>query len=105
MAERIMPVGFLSLSVVVLLALAALAIGLRTFTPDARILPTSSPVRFGYDPINEQFRPGTASPIEVVVQSAAPLGAAEVRVVQRCPHHHRPLRVLRSTHGRARRHR
>ena len=83
MAERIMrrPVAFLSLSVVALLVLAAPVIGLRTFTPDARILPKSSPVRFGYDTINEQFGPGTASPIEVVVQSAVPLGAADVRAV------------------------
>ena len=106
MAERIMrrPVAFLSLSVVALLALAAPAIGLRTFTPDARILPTSSPVRFGYDTINEQFGPGTASPIEVVVQSAAPLGAAEVHAVltlrdqlARLPHVtpvHPPAQVL-----------
>ena len=58
-AERIMrrPATFLTLSVVALLALAAPAVGLRTFTPDARILPQASPVRAGYDTMAGQFGP------------------------------------------------
>ena len=78
-AHRIMrrPVLFLSVSVLALLALAAPALGLRTFTPDERILPKSSPVRFGFDTMREQFGQGSASPILVIAQSPAPLGAAD----------------------------
>jgi putative drug exporter of the RND superfamily len=108
MAEQIMrrPVVFLTLSVVALLALAAPATGLRTFTPDARILPQSSPVRFGFDTMREQFGPGTASPMEVIVQSRGPLGASGARSVialrdrlSRLAHVTRvdpPVRVLRA---------
>ena len=83
LAQQIMrrPVVFLSLSVIALLALAAPAINLRTFTPDARILPKSSPVRFGFDAIQEQFGQGTASPILVVVQLRAPLDTADASPV------------------------
>src|SRR6202042_3535789 len=63
------------------LALAAPAVGLRTFTPDARILPQASPVRAGYDTMAGQFGPGAAAPIEVVLVSRGPLDAAGVRSV------------------------
>jgi RND superfamily putative drug exporter len=73
--RRIMlrPVAFLAVTVTALLALALPALGLRTFTPDARIVPESSPVRFGFDTVREQFGQGTASPIQVVVRTATPL--------------------------------
>jgi putative drug exporter of the RND superfamily len=75
MVELIMrrPAMFLAVSVLALLALAAPALELRTFTPDARILPTASPVRFGFDAMREQFGQGTASPMQVVVTSSVPL--------------------------------
>jgi len=75
LARRIMvrPVAFLAVSVIALGALAVPALELRTFTPDARIVPTSSPVRFGFDAVNAQFGQGTASPIEVVISSDLPL--------------------------------
>jgi putative drug exporter of the RND superfamily len=84
LAMRIMrrPVAFLSAAVVVLVALAVPALSLRTFTPDARIVPTSSPVRWGYDTVREQFGQGTAAPMEVVVHTDTPLPAsAEARRV------------------------
>src|SRR5262249_2800114 len=75
LARRLLgrPVRFLMLSVLSLLALALPALSLRTFTPDARIVPRSSPVRFGYDTVRAQFGPGSAAPIQVVVRSRAAL--------------------------------
>jgi RND superfamily putative drug exporter len=83
LAEQIMrrPATFLIISVLALLALAAPAVGLRTFTPDARILPSASPVRVGYDTMGEQFGPGAAVPIEVVVEARGRVDAAGVRSV------------------------
>jgi putative drug exporter of the RND superfamily len=85
LAEAIMrrPASFLVICVLALLALAAPAAGLRTFTPDARILPHSSPVRGGYDTMGRQFGPGAASPIEVVVASRGPgrIGPGDVRAI------------------------
>src|SRR5262245_31200830 len=74
------PVAFLAVSVAALLALAVPALNLRMFTPDARIVPVSSPVRFGYDTVREQFGPGAAAPIQVVVRTAAPLPALRDRL-------------------------
>ncbi|MFJ8314147.1 MULTISPECIES: MMPL family transporter [unclassified Streptomyces] len=77
-ARRIMrrPVLFLSVSVLAMAALAAPSLSLRTFTPDARIVPESSPVRFGFDAMREQFGPGAASPHQVVITSSAPLSTS-----------------------------
>ncbi|MCQ4040709.1 MMPL family transporter [Streptantibioticus rubrisoli] len=77
-ARQIMrrPVLFLVVAVVGMLALASPSLGLRTFTPDARIVPQSSPVRQGYDAMREQFGPGSASPNEVVITSDTPLNTA-----------------------------
>ncbi|MCZ4119624.1 MMPL family transporter [Streptomyces sp. H39-S7] len=109
LARQIMrrPVLFLTLASAALLALAAPSLDLHTFTPDARIAPTSSPVRQGFDTVREQFGPGTASPHQVVVTSRSELsvspGAREVAGLQqqlaRLPHVtavRSPLDVLRA---------
>jgi RND superfamily putative drug exporter len=67
------PVAYLAAAVAVMAVLAVPAFTLRTFTPDARILPASSPVRFGYDAVTTGFGRGAASPIRVVAHSATPL--------------------------------
>lgn len=67
------PVAFLVAGCALLIALAAPATAMTTFTPDASIVPTSSPVRQGYDRVAEEFGPGTAAPIRVLVQAEAPL--------------------------------
>jgi putative drug exporter of the RND superfamily len=67
------PVPFLAATSVALLALAAPAAQLRTFSPDARILPGTSQVRVGYDHVQDAFGVGTTSPIQAVVTSAKPL--------------------------------
>lgn len=81
LASRIMrrPVAFLTVAVVVMLALAAPALGMRTFTPDVRVVPASAPVRAGYDAINEQFGRGAAAPFTVVVSSAEPVPLTRLR--------------------------
>src|SRR5262249_46587056 len=75
MARLVMrrPVLFLVVSLLGLLALGAPTLGISTFTPDVRIVPTSSPVRAGYDAVRDQFGIGQTSPIQVVVESATPL--------------------------------
>ncbi|MDJ0345784.1 MMPL family transporter [Streptomyces sp. H10-C2] len=77
-ARQIMrrPVLFLTLASAALLALAVPSLDLRTFTPDARIAPSSSPVRQGFDAVREQFGPGTASPHQVVITSRTALSAS-----------------------------
>ncbi|HCX85000.1 MAG TPA: MMPL family transporter [Micrococcales bacterium] len=72
------PVAFLAGAVALLLALAVPAAGMSTFTPDARIIPTSSPVRAGFDLVAQEFGPGATAPIRVVVTATTPLsdGAA-----------------------------
>jgi RND superfamily putative drug exporter len=76
-AGRVMrrPVLFLAVSVAGLLLVAAPSLGLRTFTPDARIIPAEEPVRAGYTLMEEQFGVGSTAPLQVVVSSAAPLGS------------------------------
>ncbi|MEV4416886.1 MMPL family transporter [Catellatospora sp. NPDC049609] len=79
LAMRIMrrPVLWLLPPALALLALAVPGLGMSTFTPDARVVPASSPVRFGYDTMRAQFGPGAASPLQVVVTVAGDLGDAE----------------------------
>lgn len=74
-ARRIMsrPVLFLVAGVAALLALALPALGLRTFTPDARIIPESSTVRIGYEQVREGFGVGLTAPVQVVLTAPDPL--------------------------------
>ena len=75
LAGRVMrrPGIFLAVGLVSMLALAAPALGLQTFTPDASIVPAASPVRSGFDHMQEAFGEGSTAPIRVVVQSEQPL--------------------------------
>ncbi|MGH3737348.1 MAG: MMPL family transporter [Micromonosporaceae bacterium] len=77
-ARRVMarPYAFLALALVAVGLLAAPALQLTTFTPDVRIVPSSSPVRFGYDAMRAEFGEGAASPIQVVVRSESPLNGS-----------------------------
>ncbi|MFK4184293.1 MMPL family transporter [Streptomyces sparsogenes] len=56
------------------------ALGLDTFTPDARITPTTSTVRHSYDRVEEQFGKGDASPMVVLIRSDHPLRGAGDRI-------------------------
>jgi putative drug exporter of the RND superfamily len=70
------PVAALLVTAAVLGGLAAPAISLRTFTPDVRILPSSSAVRQGYEAIADAFGPGAPSPMLVVLPAADRSAAA-----------------------------
>ncbi|MEH6948479.1 MMPL family transporter [Bacillus sp. JJ634] len=61
------PVISMFLVVGVLLVLALPAKDLDTFTPDARILPSESPVRQGINIIEDSFGVGATNPISVVI--------------------------------------
>jgi RND superfamily putative drug exporter len=91
------PVLFLVISLVGLLVLGAPALRISTFTPDVRIVPTSSPVRAGYDAVRDQFGIGQTSPIQVVVESSTPLDtrddAALLDLHNRLAHLHGVVRV------------
>lgn len=63
------PVIWLVAVTAALLAVAWPALQLKTFSPDARILPDSSAVGQGFRTIQDQFGTGRTSPIEVVVES------------------------------------
>ena len=63
------PVTALAISSAVLLTLAVPAFGLRTDSGDASLLPGSSPVRQGYDLVEQQYGSGAVEPILVVVES------------------------------------
>lgn len=67
------PIALGMLGVLVLATLAVPAAGLRTFSPDARILPHPSAVRKGFDTLQEQFGIGSSSPVQVVLTAPAGL--------------------------------
>lgn len=72
------PVVFLTVSSFLLLLLAIPAASMKLSLPDDRILPASAPVRTGFENITEQFGPGAALPIQVIVDSPAPLRGAMI---------------------------
>ena len=67
------PVVALFLGLAVLLVLAAPAVRLSTFTPDARIIPTTATVRAGWDALRSDYGPASTSPILVAVRSDRPV--------------------------------
>ena len=75
LAGRVMdrPVLFLTAAVTVLVLLAIPVADLKLSLPDARMLPGSSSVRSGADLVADQFGPGAATPIEVVISSDKPI--------------------------------
>jgi len=64
------PVLFLVLSLIILGVMAIPSKDLKTFTPDARILPEESDSRMGYEIIQEDFGEGYTSPVYVTVESS-----------------------------------
>jgi RND superfamily putative drug exporter len=79
-SEQVMkrPVVFLTVVAAGLLALASPAVKMQIFSPDARILSSSSSVRTGYERIQDAFGDGATSPIQVVVTAPTQVGTASV---------------------------
>ena len=72
------PVAFGLASLVVLLALAAPVLGLRTAMPSIKVLPEDSSARVGYDLVQESFGPGAPGTFTVVVDQADATTASAV---------------------------
>ncbi|GAW51963.1 MULTISPECIES: MMPL family transporter [unclassified Nocardioides] len=65
-------------SLVVLLALAAPIVGLKTAMPSIKVLPESASARIGYDLVQESFGPGAPGALQVVVRQGDAEAASEV---------------------------
>ena len=64
------PVAFGLASLVVLLALAAPVLGLRTAMPSIQVLPEDASARVGYDQVQDAFGDGAPGTLQVVVDAA-----------------------------------
>ena len=64
------PVLFGSVTLLVLLGLAAPIIGLRTSMPSIDVLPASSAARVGYDRVQAAFGPGAPGTLQIVTQAS-----------------------------------
>ncbi len=73
------PVLVIAVCAAGLCALAVPAGQIRTFSPDARIIPTDAAARQGFDYVQDQFGAGATSPIQVVVRGQEPLTGAAGR--------------------------
>ena len=81
-AERVgrRPVAWALLALVVMVGLAAPALGMRTWPQDGGSAPTSSTLRAAHDLIADGFGPGANGPITVVADRSR-LGDAEIAAV------------------------
>jgi RND superfamily putative drug exporter len=72
------PFAFGLASLVVLLALAAPVIGLKTSMPSIKVLPTDASARIGYDQVQSAFGDGAPGTLSIVVRAADAAEAATV---------------------------
>jgi RND superfamily putative drug exporter len=84
-------------SLVVLLALAAPVVGLKTAMPSIKVLPSSASARIGYDQVQQAFGNGAPGTLTVVVDPAE--AAAATAVLTRDPGIRGALPAVPSTDG------
>jgi RND superfamily putative drug exporter len=72
------PVAYGAAALVVLLALAAPVIGLRTAMPSIDVLPNDASARAGYTAVQQAFGPGAPGTVQIAVPTAAAGRAADV---------------------------
>ncbi len=72
------PVAFGLASLIVLLALAAPVLGLRTAMPSIKVLPEDASARVGYDLVQDAFGEGAPGTIQVVVKKTDAAAAGSV---------------------------
>jgi RND superfamily putative drug exporter len=72
------PVAWGLASLVVLLALAAPIVGLRTSMPSIKVLPETASARIGYDVVQQEFGAGAPGTLQVVVRNDQTTAAAAV---------------------------
>ncbi len=70
------PFAFGLASLVILLALAAPIVGLKTAMPSIKVLPETSSARVGYDQVKESFGPGAPGALQIVVKNGDAVAAA-----------------------------
>ena len=63
------PVAFGLAALVILLALAAPVLGLKTAMPSIKVLPAEASARVGYDVVKDAFGPGAPGTLQVVVKN------------------------------------
>ncbi len=72
------PVAYGLAALVVLLALAAPLLGLKTAMPSIKVLPEDASARVGYDLVKDAFGPGAPGTLQVVVKSSEASAARNV---------------------------
>ncbi|MFI0898455.1 MMPL family transporter [Streptomyces sp. NPDC020983] len=72
------PVAYGAAALVVLLALAAPVIGLRTAMPSINVLPHDASARAGYTAVQQAFGPGAPGALQIAVPSASADQAAKI---------------------------
>jgi RND superfamily putative drug exporter len=72
------PLAFGVTALVVLLALAAPLLGLKTAMPSIKVLPEDASARIGYDLVQDAFGDGAPGTLQVVMKSSDTQAAAEV---------------------------
>jgi RND superfamily putative drug exporter len=72
------PVAYGAAALVVLLALAAPVIGLRTAMPSINVLPSDASARAGYTAVQHAFGPGAPGTLQIAVPTATAGQAADV---------------------------
>jgi RND superfamily putative drug exporter len=77
------PVAWGLASLVILLALAAPVVGLKTAMPSIKVLPEESSARVGYDLVQDEFGAGAPGTLQVVVAKAEAEDAAAVLTADR----------------------
>ncbi|HCB03114.1 MAG TPA: MMPL family transporter [Nocardioides sp.] len=71
------PVAWGATSLIVLVALAAPILGLRTAMPSIKVLPEDASARIGYDQVQDAFGPGAPGTLQIVVKTPQSQAAAE----------------------------
>ncbi|WP_332663871.1 MMPL family transporter [Aeromicrobium sp.] len=72
------PILWGTVSLVVLVALAAPVLGLKTAMPSIKVLPEDSSARVGYDRVQEAFGEGAPGTLQIVVKQSEAAKAADV---------------------------
>ncbi|WP_352300194.1 MMPL family transporter [Kineosporia sp. NBRC 101731] len=72
------PVLFGTAAVVILLALTAPVLGLRTAMPSIKVLPADASARVGYDVVQKAFGPGAPGTLQIIGAAGDSLAIAEI---------------------------
>ncbi|UDY24015.1 MMPL family transporter [Nocardioides sp. Kera G14] len=71
------PIAYGGVALIVLLALAAPVLGLRTAMPSIKVLPSDAPARIGYDRVQAEFGLGAPGVLQIVAPASEASAAAK----------------------------